>query len=596
MKLFIPVGIGLVLWVLPAPGQALDENLKPKTPPAKAEKAKSAEPVVTPESSPEDEVQVTGNLVGLVFVKSKDDVKREASDALTGVQVGDVSILAGSDFPKVLAPYLGRPAQLKTLKAIQRDVILYCRKNDRPLVDVIVPANQEVNTNNGIVQLVVIEGRVGKISVKNDGKKWFKDESISKLIRLQPGDPISEKKLLADIDWLNRNPFREVSPGFRQGDQAGLSDLQLDVRDRIPLRVFAGYEDTGTEATGRDRLLAGFNWGDAFMLGHQLNYQYSTDSSFDKLKAHSLSYLVPLPWRHNLSFYGTYVDINVPVSGGADSTALNYQGAVRYSVPLPMTRSYQHEAFIGLDFKHNETDLLFGGTSLGNLGTEAEVAQLVLGYNSSLSDTWGRTSMGLQGFYSPGGLTDKNDDLSFGGSSSTNSVETGQHQGAKADYFYGRLTIERATRLPWDFSWIIKGGAQAASGNLIPSEQLGVGGYNTVRGYDEREANGDRGFVVSTELRTPAMTVLGRFPKWKVDDQLQFLAFMDYGITSDNIDPSLGTSETTSHLHSVGGGLRYTISRYLSVRFDYAWQLHDSGSPAPSDYSSRAHIGVVGSF
>ena len=112
----------------------------------------------------------------------------------------------------------------------------------------------------------------------------------------------------------------------------------------------------------------------------------------------------------------------------------------------------------------------------------------------------------------------------------------------------------------------MKGGAQIGSGNLVPSEQLGVGGYSTVRGYDEREANGDRGFVVNTELRTPAMALLGRFPKWKVDDQLQFLAFMDYGVTSENIDPAPNSgSETTSHLHSVGGGFRYTISRYLSV-------------------------------
>jgi hemolysin activation/secretion protein len=142
-------------------------------------------------------------------------------------------------------------------------------------------------------------------------------------------------------------------------------------------------------------------------------------------------------------------------------------------------------------------------------------------------------------------------------------------------------------------SWIIRGGGQIANGNLIPSEQLGVGGYNTVRGYDEREANGDRGFVVSTELRSPAYSILGRVPKWQMPDQLQFLAFMDYGL-AESVEPQ--TDETTSHLWSVGGGLRYTINRYLSFRFDYAVQMRDSKAPVPSDYGSRAHIGVVASF
>ena len=181
---------------------------------------------------------------------------------------------------------------------------------------------------------------------------------------MQPGDHVSEKRLLADIDWLNRNPFREVTPGFRQGDQPGLSDLQLEVQDRLPIRIFGGYEDTGTKLTGRDRLFGGVNWGDAFRQGHQLNYQYTADTSFEHLTAHSASYIVPLPWRHMLSVYGTHVDIdaNLPrptTNSTLNSTGLNYQGALRYSVPLPFSRNYQHEASIGFDFKHNKNDLLF---------------------------------------------------------------------------------------------------------------------------------------------------------------------------------------------------------------------------------------------
>jgi hemolysin activation/secretion protein len=581
MKLILPVaGLGLALVALPVPSSGqTPENLKPKTPPPKEKKAKLDAPT-EPAPSPEDEVQVTENLRGLVFLRAKEDVKREGMEGVTGVEVRDIPLIAGPDFAEMLEPYLNKPAKLGTLKAIQREAILYCRRHDRPLVDVIVP-NQEVDPTNGVVQIVLVEGRVGKVTVRNDGRQWFTDESILRSIRLEPGDAISEKRLLADIDWINRNPFREVTPSFKQGEQAGLSDMQLDVRDRIPFRVFGGYEDSGTESTGRDRLLAGFNWGDAFRQGHQLNYQYSTDAEFDTLMAHSASYIAPLPWRHTVSLYGTYVDIETPVDANFDSTAINYQAALRYSVPLPMLKDFQQEVFGGVDFKHNETDLLFGGTGIDP--TVTEVLQLVLGYNGSRNDAWGRTSVGLQGFFSPGDLTDENDDADF----------NTQHAGAEANYYYGRLMFERVTRLPWDMSWIVRGGGQLASGNLIPSEQLGVGGYNTVRGYDEREANGDRGLVASAELRSPAYSVLGRIQKWQVPDQLQFLAFTDYGIAeSVHLEPG----ESSSHLWSVGGGLRYTINRYLTFRFDYGVQLRDSEAPVPSDYGSRAHIGVIASY
>ena len=197
MNLSMHVGLCLLFSVVALAGQPVDERLAPKTPPKADGKAKLPEPSAAPQTSPEDEVQVTEQLVGLVFVKSKEEIKREGVENLTGVEVRDIPLLNGSDFRDVLAPYLGKPAKMGTLKAIQRAVVLYCRKHDRPLVDVIVP-NQQVT--NGIVQIVLIEGRIGKIAVKNEGRLWFKEESISKSIRLQPGDRIGEKKLLADID------------------------------------------------------------------------------------------------------------------------------------------------------------------------------------------------------------------------------------------------------------------------------------------------------------------------------------------------------------------------------------------------------------
>ena len=152
--------------------------------------------------------------------------------------------------------------------------------------------------------------------------------------------------------------------------------------------------------------------------------------------------------------------------------------------------------------------------------------------------------------------------------------------------------MERITRLPSDFSWVLRLTGQVADGNMVASEQLGVGGFSSVRGYDEREVNGDRGFYMNNELRAPPFSLLRIFGKAKLADQLQFLGFWDYGL-AENKDPL--SNESTAHLQSVGGGLRYTVNRYLSVRFDYGIQLMDSG-PTASNYGSRGHVGVIASF
>ena len=127
---------------------------------------------------------------------------------------------------------------------------------------------------------------------------------------------------------------------------------------------------------------------------------------------------------------------------------------------------------------------------------------------------WGKTTFGLQGYFSPGGVTDLKSDAAFDDARKL----------AEAQYAYARFNLERATRLPADFSWIVRGIVQVATGNLLASEQLGMGGYATARGYEEREGNGDQGWFVSNELRSPPFSLLSRFSKRiTLEEKMQLL-------------------------------------------------------------------------
>ena len=132
----------------------------------------------------------------------------------------------------------------------------------------------------------------------------------------------------------------------------------------------------------------------------------------------------------------------------------------------------------------------------------------------------------------------------------------GTRAGARANYAYGQFTLNRVTRLPLGFTWTVRGEVQEADANLLPSEQLGLGGYATVRGYDEREANGDNGFLISTEVATPPVSLAHIFGIQKINDQLQFLGFVDYGGTSlHHVTPA--DINPNNNLLGVGPGLRY---------------------------------------
>jgi hemolysin activation/secretion protein len=78
----------------------------------------------------------------------------------------------------------------------------------------------------------------------------------------------------------------------------------------------------------------------------------------------------------------------------------------------------------------------------------------------------------------------------------------------------------------------------------------------------------------------------------KLSDELQVLAFTDYG--SGSLRQTSPGEDRHVDLASAGCGLRYTIGSWLSVRFDYGWQLIDTG--LDKRFNSRAHVGVVISY
>jgi len=517
-------------------------------------------------------------LKGLILLPDMRQLKKDGVKGSRPLDPGTVTLAQRSDFLPVVEPFIGQPVTLKSLGELSRAIVAFYRRHDRPVVNVFVP---EQNITNGYTQVVVAESRVGKVEAS--GAKYFSNSDLRDEIDLQPNDPISGDKVRGDLNWINRNPFRQSDILFSPGQTPGSTDVMLRTHDRFPVRFFAGYEDSGNQLTGDARYLAGFNYGDLFGVGQQLSYQYTVGSDENEFYAHSGTYVIPLPWHHELTFFGLYSEANATVEAPLTTGGVSWQTSARYEIPLPGTRTFQHSVLGGFDFKQSNNDLEFGGTTVSNVYTD--VAQFVLGYQASYADDYGTTFATITGFWSPGDLT--------GTPANTDASYMATRAGATASYTYGQFSLQRLTRLPWDFTWSMRALYQLADSNLLPSEELGLGGYQTVRGYDEREANGDEGFLFSNELATPPVSVGQFFGLKEATDQLQFLAFVDYGGTSlHNATPADVNPNT--NLLGIGPGVRYNISPYLAVRFDYGFQLIDTGFD--TRHNSRGHVGVVLSY
>jgi hemolysin activation/secretion protein len=142
---------------------------------------------------------------------------------------------------------------------------------------------------------------------------------------------------------------------------------------------------------------------------------------------------------------------------------------------------------------------------------------------------------------------------------------------------------------------------------LLPSEELSLGGYDTIRGYSERLVAGDEGYYGSVELHTPVFkisNITGQkdFPGGYVEgDTIELLTFFDYGFVHSKFPNSSDDPAVT--MESVGAGLRLNVSHNLQARVDYGFQLknvHAQDTINPVSQAdgrrSQVHASVTLSF
>jgi hemolysin activation/secretion protein len=533
-------------------------------------------PVEMPEPQinlPDDTTPLVDSLKAVVFVPNQQAVT--ARPDASGLVFEDLPLLDTPQFRAEIEPYLGQPLTWQAIGEMVKKTILYYRSKDRPVVDVIVP-EQEVT--GGVLQLLVIEAVVGDVRV--EGNNWFSDELIRQKVRLQPGDRIRSSQLLEDIDFLNTNPFMFVRPVLTPGEEVGQTDVLLQTNDRFPYRFYAGYEDTGSRLTGLGRYLFGVNAGNLWGLGHEAGYQYATNDKFtDDINVHSAYYRIPLPNRTKLAFYGSMACYDARHEG-LDVTGNTWQVSTRYMIPLPvwLEGRYRHEVEVGFDFKRVNNGLDFVGFDIYD-GT-VDTTQFAGQYAASIEDGLGTTAVTWRGYWQPGSISSK----------AQKSDYNKARIGADPQYFYTNLSLERIWDLPLGASLVNRFIGQLSTDRLLPTEQLGFGGYDTIRGFDMREVNADTGVIVSVELRSPEISVWKIAGKPDLDNKVQFLTFWDYG-NAVNKDTYPGENKS-NQLQSVGVGMRYRLGNYVSFRMDYGWRLSNPHNTTFND-NGRFHIGVL---
>ena len=487
---------------------------------------------------------------GLLIVDNSAKVRTVGREQIHGIQFDGVA--KNEELIEELTPLLSDfPLTSNGAEAICSAITTYYHEHDDLRMAVTLP---DQDTSDGVVQLVLSPERLGRINVKDN--KYTEADSLKRWVRLGTADPINQKTLAQDVAWMNTNPYRTVKVDYQNTDQAGITDIDLVVSDKKQWKITTGVENTGSNPIGNNRVFATIN-GNLFT-DHTVKFQAITSDQYDKYQSYKGEYFALLPWRNTLKIAGSYSGSSYP-----NKDRQSFEATTRYSVPQwfssnPWVDQITYE--VGADFKGSNTNVFFEDDAEPTKKQLAFIGQFIAGVNAVRNQDSNKITADLDLVGSPLSMLPHQTDADF----------DNLRVGARPQYLYSKLALAMEQKMFGNWKLWMQGRGQFAFADLIPSEQFSLGGYSTVRGYDEKVVGGDHAICGNLEFRTPEFTVAGIWlPKF--GDKLSFLSFVDGGYAWFRSE--VPNTPISQGLLSVGPGVRYAVASYFTSRLDVGFPL-----------------------
>ncbi|MEA3208025.1 MAG: hypothetical protein QOE70_1082 [Chthoniobacter sp.] len=469
-------------------------------------------------------------------------------------RISGARLLNSTEVGEVVYPFLGPERTSEDVEQARAALEKAYRDKGFQTVSIEIPQQK---VRRGVVVLNVVENKVGRLRVK--GSRYY---SIDEIKRLAPsvaeGTVPNFNAITRDILALNQLADRRVTPTLRPGATPGTVDIDLNVKDSLPLHGSMEVNNRYSADTTELRVNGSASYQNLWQLGHALGVSFQiAPERPDDAKIFSAYYLARFPslsWL-SLMLQGTKQDSNVSTLGGAAVAGRGEVLGARAIFNLPPRPGFYHSLSLGLDYKHFREDVQIGLTT-----TQAPITYYPLSasYNA--------------GWVGKGRLTELNAGLNFhlrGTGSSQAEFDTKRFR-ADGSFIYLRADLAHTQDLPAGFQVFGKVQGQLSADPLLNSEQFSGGGLGTARGYLESSALGDSAVFGTLELRSPSL--LGG---WKGAGEMRVYGFVDAGLLTLN-DP-LPEQTPRFELASYGVGGRLRLLDHLGGSIDAGIPLITQG-------------------
>lgn len=498
------------------------------------------------------------------------------------------TVLAARVVEQALLPQMGPQRSMAQVEAAR--AALEKAYQDAGYLSVLVDLPEQ-RIVDGVVRLRVLEGRVDRVRVT--GARYYSQAHIrSVAAAFQEGEVPNFNLAQAQLADLNRGADRQVQPVLRAGLNPGTVDVELKVKDQLPLSGSVEVHNHHAANTDPLRLSASLRYDNLLQRDHTLAINLSTaPRELQQTQLLTLGYTVPAARDASWVFSYTFSNSTVEPLGNTVLGSGNTVG-LRWTQPFGSTGGNTgnstgdgtHTISVGGELRdlqqrvRSGTDSSASSGAAGEISTPLRYLPFMLGYTGQ----WRHEGIG------PDAQSNLQANFSFGirgllrrsvpcpPDNSLQDQFACNRDGADGGFATLRLDARHARPMffdwPGTFSARLIG--QLAGQPLVSGEQIIAGGAGSVRGYFEAEASGDIGLLASLQWQGPNWAAaisrgLGlperQLTEWSA------LGFLE-GARVRIHDPQFGQAARTD-LAGAGLGLRLGAAPGASAEIDLAWPL-----------------------
>ncbi len=466
------------------------------------------------------------------------------------IKLEGVETFPVEDFRPVLEKYEDREVYESELRenltgAIQREYL------KRGVIAAAFIPPQEIK--EGVTVVRVVEAKMGTLEVTK--ARYFLKERLYYYWLIKAGEVLRYDRISRALQFMNKNPDREVKSTLLRGKKPGTTDVALTQKTYFPFHITVTMDNEGSVSTGKIRKGAGFVENNLIGLDDTLMAGYTGGKNFGGAYAY---HRVPITNFGTTVLYGYNKTKAFPkkdfeswgISSMADSaSAYLYQDLFRKDV-------YKGELSAGLEANNKRV--------VYNNGTINADRLRIVRFGAGLMDRSAEGSAYIKPQFSQG--------LNFLGAR-----RKGEFSSRQAENTFSKFNLYaqflRGTVKGINVQCKFTG--QLASEKLMPQEELYVGGIDSVRGYPSGDYLADAGFYGNIELLvSPGFlpdTLKFPYGERPIKDEITGVFFFDYGYGQKR--GMIQGEQADRRMASIGAGVRIRILNQATLRLEWGIPL-----------------------